>query len=148
MEGMSGMAGVAAGLGAFGFWIFLAAVVIAGIWYDIRKKEVQHETLRRIMDSDQKIDEALLDKLLSASSGGSRRLERELRIYGVVTLFTAPGLALLGWILGFQFPPAMLPILGASVLVLFVAVGLLVAAGVVGRDQREGETVSGKLGRG
>ncbi len=146
MEGMSGFAGVAAGLGAVGFWMFIAAVVVAGMWYDIRKRESQQETLRRIVESGQSIDEALMDKLLSASTGGGKRLERELRIYGLVTLFVAPGLALLGWLLGLQYPPALLPILGASVLVLFVAVGLLVSSGVVGRDRRSNKATT-SLGR-
>ena len=26
----------AAGLGALGFWLFIAAIVVAGIWFDVR----------------------------------------------------------------------------------------------------------------
>ena len=43
----------AAGLGALGFWLFLAAVVVAGIWFDARKRESDQETLRRIVESGQ-----------------------------------------------------------------------------------------------
>lgn len=136
MEAMSGFAGVAAGLGAFGFWMFIAAIVVAGMWYDIRKRESQQETLRRIVESGQLVDEAMIDKLTAASTGNSKRLEQELRVYGLVTLFVAPGVALLGWILGLQYEPALLPILGAAVLVLFVAIGLLVAAVTIRRGER------------
>ena len=142
METMSGFAGVAAGLGAFGFWMFIAAIVVAGMWYDIRKREAQQETLRRIVESGQPVDETMIDKLTSASTGGGRGLERELRVYGLVTLFIAPGLAVLGWFLSLQYQPALYPVLGVSVLVLFIAVGLLVAAGVAGRDRQADDTIA------
>jgi hypothetical protein len=38
-------------LGAFGFWLFIAAVIVAGVWYGICEREAQHETLRRLIDS-------------------------------------------------------------------------------------------------
>ena len=40
-----------AGLAALAFWGFIASVVVAGIWYDIRKRDAQHETVRRIVES-------------------------------------------------------------------------------------------------
>ena len=43
MEGIS----VSEGLAALGFWTFIAAIIVAGIWDGIRKREAQHETLRR-----------------------------------------------------------------------------------------------------
>ena len=136
MEAVNGFAGIAAGLGAFGFWMFIAAIVVAGMWYDIRKRESQQETLRRLVESGHPVDESMIDKLTAASTGGGKRLAQELRVYGLVTLFVAPGLALLGWILGLQYQSALLPILGAAVLVLFVAVGLLVAAVTIKSGQR------------
>ena len=42
--------GLGAGLGAIGFWLFIAAVVVAGIWFYVRKREAEHETLRRMID--------------------------------------------------------------------------------------------------
>ena len=44
-------------LGALGFWIFIAAVVVAGIWGDTRKREIQQETLRRIVESGKRSEE-------------------------------------------------------------------------------------------
>ena len=49
-----------AGLAALAFWGFLASIIVAGIWYDIRKREAQHETVRRLFESGQPIDEALI----------------------------------------------------------------------------------------
>ena len=51
-----------AGLGAMGFWLFIAAAVLGGIWDGIKKRETQHETLRRMLASDQPIDEEMVDK--------------------------------------------------------------------------------------
>ncbi len=131
MEGM--MINTGAGVAAIGFWLFLAAIVVAGMWYDIRKREAQQRTLRSMLESGQAIDEDLVDKLLSASSGGTARLARELQVWGVVVLFTAPGLALLAWFIALQYAPALYPILGAAALVGFIGIGLVVAARIAGR---------------
>ncbi len=121
--------GIGAGLGAIGFWGFIAAVVVAGIWYDLRRKEARHETVRRLIESGQKLDDATLDKLMSAgSSGESENLARDLKVSGLIVIFVAPGLAVMAWFLGQLNENAFLPVLGAAFLVGFVGIGLLVAA--------------------
>jgi len=127
------MDGIGAGLGALAFWGFVAAVVVAGIWYGIREREAQHETLRRIIESGQSVDEALLDKIFH----GGRRPDRDLRIAGLIVIFVAPGLAVLGWFVGQLSTPWLYPILGAAALVAFVGIGLLVAAKFAERSHRE-----------
>ena len=67
-----------AGLAALAFWGFIASVVVAGIWYDIRKKEAQQETIRRLFESGQKIDDTKMDKLLSLGADKTDRLDRAL----------------------------------------------------------------------
>ena len=67
------MEGLARGLEALAVFLFLAAIVVAGSWYRIRKLEAQHETLRRMIEKGQPIDQTLLDKLL----GGSKRQDRD-----------------------------------------------------------------------
>ncbi|MDA4846000.1 hypothetical protein [Hoeflea poritis] len=133
-----GLNGLGTGLAAFGFWMFIAAIVIAGMWYDIARKRSQNEILRRLIASGQKIDQDMLGKLFSATTGGGERLQRELMVYGLVTLFVAPGIALLAWFLSLQYPPALYPVLGAAVLVGFIAIGLIVASKVAGRMPGEG----------
>lgn len=128
--------GVAAGLGAMGFWLFLAAVVVAGIWFDARKRETQQETLRRVVESGQTIDPEVIDKML-AVGGGDERIDRELKIAGLIVMFIAPGLAILGWFLG-QLDDRLFGILlGVSLLVAFVGIGLYVAGKVSERWYRE-----------
>jgi len=129
--------GLGAGLGAIAFWGFVAAVSVAGIWSNLRKREAQHETLRRLIESGQKIDPAVVDKLMSLSEGGSKRLDRELRVYGLIMLCIAPGIALLGWFVSQVAAGALMPLLGASALAGCVAVGLLLAASVAARWHRD-----------
>ena len=125
-----------AGLAALGFWSFVAAVVVAGIWGEIRKREAQHETLRCTIESGQPLDRELMDKLLSLS-GGSKHLDRDLKVYGLIVLSVAPGLALLGWFIGQLSAPWLLPILGSAALVGCIGIGLLAASMVVGRWYRD-----------
>ena len=75
-----------AGLAALAFWGFIAAVVVSGVWFDIRKREAQHETVRRIIESGKPIDDELMDKLLSLGSGKSERLDRGFKITGFIMI--------------------------------------------------------------
>ncbi len=77
------MEGSAAGLGAMGFWLFIAAIVIGGMWYSLREKESKQETIRRIIESGQPIDPDLMDRLV----GSDKRLDRELMVAGLIVLF-------------------------------------------------------------
>ena len=122
-----------AGLASLAFWGFIAAVVVAGIWYDIRKKEAQQETIRRLFESGQPIDEKMVDKLLSHSDDKADRVDHGLKIAGVIVLPTAVGLAILGMVLGMVHPQAQLPLLGVAALVACVGLGLLAAAKMASR---------------
>jgi hypothetical protein len=122
-----------AGLAALAFWGFIATVVVAGIWSDIRKRESRQETVRRLFESGQPVSDDLMDKLLSAVKGGSERLDRGLKLTGLIMLPSAVGLALLGMMLGIQSPNAQLPLLGISLLVACVGAGFLFAARIARR---------------
>ena len=122
-----------AGLASLAFWGFIAAVVVAGIWFDIRKREAQHETVRRIVESGKAIDEELMDKLLSLGSGKTERLDRGFKITGLIMLPTAVGLAIFGYVLGMQYPESQYPLFGAAALVGCLGLGFMVAANVARR---------------
>jgi hypothetical protein len=119
--------GIGAGLGALGFWGFLTACVWLAVWNRIRRREAQHETLRRLLESGQPVDKALLTRLV----GGDGHVDRDLRIYGIVALAGAPGIALLGWAVSQLAAWALLPLLGAAALVACVGAGLLIASKAV-----------------
>ncbi len=129
MQAMS----IGAGLAALAFWGFIAIVVVAGIWSSIRRREARQETLRRAIESGQSLDPALVQKILSEG----RELDRELMAAGLITLFIAPGLAVLGWFLSFIAPTALMPLIGVAILVGCVSAGLMVAAKVVGRSYNQ-----------
>jgi len=126
-----------AGLAALAFWGFLASIIVAGIWYDIRKREAQQETVRRLFESGQPVDEKLLDKLLAIGSGKREHLDRDFRLVAFILLSAAVGLAILGLVLGLQEIGAKLPLLGVSGLVTCVGLGFLVASRVAARWHRE-----------
>jgi hypothetical protein len=126
-------AGMGAGFGAIGFWLFLGAIVVAGIWYAVRVREMQQETLRRLIESGEALDPETRQALLRAGAEGDR-LDRSLRAAGVIMLFIAPGLAVFGLAMYFLQPLVLWPLLGVAALALFVALGLLVAAKAVARE--------------
>ena len=59
---------------------------------------------------------------------GGKNLKRDLRLGGVITLFLAPGLIVLGW-----FVDALQAMLGVAALVAFIGVGQLLAARMIDR---------------
>ena len=121
------------GLAAFGFWMFIAAVSVGGIWDGVRKREAEHETLRRMIESGKTPDQDLVDKLL----GHKKDPARDLKVAGLIVIFVAPGLALMGWIIGLAQPDALMPLFGVAGLVGFVGIGLLTAARFLERATRE-----------
>jgi len=123
-------------LGALGFWIFIAAIVVAGIWFDARKREIQQETLRRIVESGKEIDAAMLDKLIAAGKGDSRP-DQDLKTSGVIMISIAPGLAIMGWFMSALAEPLLKILLGAAFLVAFIGIGMMVAGKVSERGYRE-----------
>jgi hypothetical protein len=130
------MEGLGAGLAALAFWGFLAAVVVAGIWYSVREKEAQHETMRRIVESGQPIDEKVIEKVFR----GDSRPDRDLKIAAMIVIACAPGLAVLGWFLSFISEQALMPLLGVAGLVGFVGIGLWVASKIAERAYLEDES--------
>ncbi len=123
-------------LGALGFWIFIAAIVVAGIWFDARKREIQQETLRRIVESGKEIDAAMLDKLIAAGKGDSRP-DQDLKTSGVIMISIAPGLAIMGWFMSALAEPLLKILLGVAFLVAFIGIGMMVAGKVTERGYRE-----------
>jgi hypothetical protein len=136
--------GTGAGFAVLGFWCFVAAIIVAGVWDGIRKRETQHETLRRIIESGQTIDDELTDKLLSLTGGASNKdLDRDLKVGGLIVLGISPGMAVFGWIMSLALAPKLLPImLAVSALMVFVGLGLLGAAYFVRRWNSQDSSVT------
>ena len=129
MQGFS----LGAGLAALAFWGFISSVVVAGIWYDIRKREAQQETIRRLFESGRDIDPAMMDRLLSSGGDKADRLDRAFKMTGWILLPAAVGLLVLGLVLGIQVPDARLPLMGVSGLVACLGLGFLATANMAKR---------------
>jgi hypothetical protein len=112
------------GLAALGFWLFVAAAAVGGIWDGVRKRDAEHETLRRLIESGQEPDQELVDKLL----GSRKQPARDLKVAGLIVIFVAPGLAVMGWVMSLGEKDVLMPLLGVAGLVAFVGIGLLTAA--------------------
>jgi hypothetical protein len=125
-----------AGLAALGFWLFLAAIVVANIVAASRRRESQQETLRRVVESGQQLDVAVIDRLLGASRG-KERPGRDLKVSGIIVMFVAPGLPVLGWFMG-RFNDKIFDVMmGVGSLVLIVGIGIFVAGKMTERWQRQ-----------
>jgi hypothetical protein len=130
---MMEFSGLGAGLAALAFWGFIATVVVAGIWFDIRKREAQHETVRRLVESGQPIDQDLMEKLSLVADSGDKRHDQDLRMAGLWILPVAVGITVFGLILGSEFPDALTPLVGVGALLACLGVGFLVSARVAKR---------------
>ena len=129
MDGITTGTGVA----ALGFWLFVAAIIAVGVWDSIRKRDAQHETLRRIVESGQTVDDEMVNKLLSITDGNPN-VERDLRISGMIMAAIGPGMALFGWVgsaIADEFAYIMY---GVACLMIFISLGLFGAASIVRRS--------------
>jgi hypothetical protein len=124
------MGDTAFGLAALGFWLFIGMAVLSGVWEDIKKRETQHETLRRLVQSGQPVDQGTMDRLL----GTSLRPERDLRVAGLITRYIAVGVLVMALLLGFVERDALFAVLGAAGICAGVSFGLLAAAGYMERS--------------
>lgn len=125
-----------AGLAALGFWLFLAVMVVANIVAASRRRESQQETLRRVVESGQQLDVAVIDRMLGVSES-KKRADRELKVSGIIVMFVSPGLLVLGWFMG-RFNDKIFDVmLGVGSLVMLVGIGLYVAGMMSKRWQRQ-----------
>jgi hypothetical protein len=125
--------GLGAGLAAIAFWGFIAAVVLGGIWDSIRKRDAQHETVRRLIESGQAIDDDLLEKLQLVGNSGGSRPDRDFYVTGLWLLPISVGLAMLALFLGQISSAAQSAVLGAAALVACLGIGALIGARITSR---------------
>ncbi|WP_416896457.1 MAG: hypothetical protein ACMVY4_13045 [Minwuia sp.] len=119
------------GLAALAFWGFVTAIILAGIVYSASNRKLQHDTLRRLIESGQPVDAALRDRLLAMGDDGGERLVRGLKIGGIVVLSAAPGLAILGLLLSELAAWLQPALMGTALLAACIGMGLLIAGRMV-----------------
>ena len=138
--------GLGAGLAAMAFWGFIAAVAVASIWDGIRKRDARHETVRRLVESGEGLDEAVVDKLVNLSQNNNERHDQAFKVTAFYALPTSVGLAVFALILGIQVPQAQLPMLGAAALLACIGLGFLVAAKIAARWYEDSDLEQGRTG--
>ena len=124
--------GVGAGLAALAFWGFIAVAVLAAVWDGIRKRDAQHETMRRLIESGQPIDQKMMKKLSLVGDSGEARHDQAFQITGLWLLPVAVGMAIFALILGSDKPEALAPLLVVSSLLTCMGIVFLVAAKIAG----------------
>ena len=125
-----------AGLASLAFWGFLSAAVVAGAWDGAKKREAQHETLRRMLESGKPVDEALMTRLMGSEN---KTPDRDLVIAAIILFSVAAGVALLAVFLSGPAPKA---VLGAAGVGVCIAGGLLAASAYVRRWRAEDEALT------
>ena len=55
------------GLGALGFWLFLAILVVAIVWAIVRKAQIRQDALIRIVESGQDLDKEIIEQIFSVT---------------------------------------------------------------------------------
>jgi Flp pilus assembly protein TadB len=127
-----------AGLASLGVWMIVAFVVVCSVWSNTRRRESQQETLRRIVESGQTIDAALVDKMVGSVKRKSQA-GRELKVAGIITVSVSPGLFLLGYFVSNGDPERLRAFIGISLLVGIVGVGIYVAGMMSARWNKQDE---------
>lgn len=127
-------------LGALGFWIFVAVVVVALIWRGARDKAEKHETLRRIVEKTGRIDEEKLKELFAKPPSVEQKPGsgyRALRIGGTIVMFLGAGvITFFGFVVGLfvllgkTLPEVenIAPLFAVGIVIAFVGYGLFFAS--------------------
>jgi len=114
------------------FWVFLTITAVAGMRYELRKRQLAMESLRAAIERGQPLEPGIVEQLLALhrEPGGDRaqELEPNLHLGGIITVAVGVGLALAALPIGLQFPVARLPMLGVAALVVCIGAGLVIAA--------------------
>ena len=111
------------------FWIFVASVVVAGIWYAYARNRETQKTIRLAIEKGVQLDDAFVDKLVMRESGNPE----DYYIGGLICLACAIGLPILGYFIGRIAPEAFFPIVGAGVLVGLIGISLLLCGKLIDR---------------
>lgn len=114
---------IGAGISALAFWGFIGTCVVSGVWDNIKKRETKHETLRRMIESGQPMDEQTLIKLGLIGRDANDRPDLAFKITALWLLPIAVGLAVMSQFLATVDAEAQQAVMGASMLVGCMGIG-------------------------
>lgn len=113
------------------FWIFIASIVVAGIWYAYARNRETQKTIRLAIEKGTPLDDGFIEKLFVRESGNPV----DYYIGGLICLGCGAGLPILGYFIGRIAEEAFFPMIGAGVLVGVVGICLLLCGKLIDRRQ-------------
>lgn len=122
---MENFQGLGAGLAAIAFWGFIGMCVLGGIWDSIKKRETKHETLRRLVESGQPLDQNLLQNLDMLANSGAERFDRGLIITGIWLIPISLGMAVFAYVMGSVDAEAQTVLFGVAALLAVMGLGCI-----------------------
>jgi hypothetical protein len=115
------------------FWIFIAVVVLASIWYAYARNREMQKTIRLAIEKGMQLDAAVINTLTTRESGNPG----DYYIGGIICIACGLGLPILGYFIGRIAPEAFFPITGAGVLVGLIGLSLIVCGLLIGRRGKD-----------
>jgi hypothetical protein len=115
------------------FWIFIAVVVLASIWYAYARNREMQKTIRFAIEKGMQLDAAVINTLTTRKSG----IPDDYYIGGIICIACGLGLPILGYLVGRIAPEAFFPIAGAGVLVGLIGLSLIICGLLIGRRGKD-----------
>lgn len=111
------------------FWVFVAIVVVAAIWYYKARNRERQKTTRLAIEKGMQLDPALIESLTQ----GEPAKPEDYSIGGYVSVGAGIGLIIFAFFIGHTTPEALYPLIGAGILVILVGISLLYVAKMIRR---------------
>ena len=107
--------------GAVAFWMFIAAVSVAGTISGFMSNRETQKTIRQALERGEDLDPRMLDRLLGREPDSPSK-----RIFnGVVTLAVGLGIGVIGVFIGIDEGEPVWVIVGAGILVILIGAAIL-----------------------
>jgi len=114
------------------FWMFLAIVVAAGIWFAKVQNQEMQKTIRFAIEKGVQLDAALIDKLVPTKTMNPEGFY----IGGVISTAGGLGLSIFGYFIGRLAPDYLFPIVGSGILVGLLGISLIICGMLVSRRKK------------
>ena len=106
------------------FWIFVAIVVVAALWYHTSRNREKHKTIRLAIEKGMQLDAALLYSLDKPKPA----IPEHYSIGGFITIAAGIGLIIFGFFIAKVEAAAFYPLIGAGILTALVGISLLLVS--------------------
>ncbi len=120
---------------AIAFWVFVAVVVWAALWYAKSRNREKQKTIRLAIEKGVQLDAALIESI----DKDRPAKPEDYYIGGFVCTAAGIGLFPLGYFLKFISPEAFYPLIGSGLLVIIIGLSMLLVASIIRRRNKNRE---------